>query len=121
LGAALRAAAPDATVILCRERFPAGTQDQEWLPVAGRQRWVVLTKDRHIRKRELELEALVNAKVRAVVLTSADLTGPQQAEVFVRALPKISRCCRASRGPLIATLSSGALLSVLSLKRRRRR
>jgi hypothetical protein len=118
LGQALRAAGAHA--IIGRERFAPGTQDQDWLPVAGDERWIVLTKDRHIRKRELELTALVNARVRAVVLASADLTGQQQAAVFVRALPKIDRICRPSRGPLIAVLSASGHISLIPVKRRRR-
>ena len=73
-------------VKLARSEFSAGTPDAVWLPVVGQRGWVVLTKDRHIQRRELEIQALVRARVRAFVLTAADLTGAEQAAVFVRAL-----------------------------------
>ena len=118
LGEALRATG--AQVILARERFTPGAEDHEWLPIAGAHRWIVLTKDRQIRKNELELRALVNARVRAVVLASADLTGPEQADVIVKALPRIERVCGSSRGPLIAVLSSSGHISLIPVKRQRR-
>lgn len=109
-----------AQVVLARARFPEGTRDLDWLPVVGANGWIVLTKDRYIRKRALEIEALVNARVRAFVLTAADLTGPDQAAVFVRALPKIVRICNASKGPLIGAIGQGGGVSLLRLPRRRR-
>ena len=106
---------------LARSHFPEGTKDTDWLPVVGRRQWVVLTKDRHIRRRQLEIEAFVSARVRAFVLTSADLTGPEQAAVFVKALPRISRLCRQSRGPLIGAVGQGGGVALVQLPRRRRR
>ncbi len=41
-------------VKLARSEFPAGTRDADWLPVVGGRAWIVLTKDRHIRRLELE-------------------------------------------------------------------
>lgn len=90
-----------AQVELHHEHFLPGAQDAEWLPVAGARKWIVLTKDRQIILRQLEITAIINARVRAFVLTAADLMGREQAEVFVRALKKMNRIAAASRGPLI--------------------
>ena len=86
------------------DHFRSGAPDAEWLPIVGERKWIVLTKDRHIRRRELEIQAIVNARVRAFVLTAADLTSPEQAVVFTRALPKMNRIAAASRGPLIGRI-----------------
>jgi uncharacterized protein with PIN domain len=37
--------------------------DPEWLEVAGRQKWIVLTKDKAIRKRQNEMTVLLNSGV----------------------------------------------------------
>jgi len=100
--------------------FQPGARDDEWLPVVGEREWIVLTKDRHIRRRELEISAIINARVRAFVMTAADLTGPEQATVFVRALNKMNRIAAASRGPLIGRVSERGGISMLQLPRRRR-
>jgi hypothetical protein len=85
----LRAAG--AHVEVHHEHFASGARDAEWLPLIGERRWIVLTKDRHIRRRELEIQAIVNARVRAFVLTAAEVTGPEQATAFVRAMRKMNR------------------------------
>ena len=114
---ALRAAG--AHVEVHHEHFQPGAADAEWLPFVGERKWILLTKDRHIRRRELEIQAIVNARVRAFVLTAADLTGSEQAVVFVRALPKINRMTAASRGPLIGSIGPGGGVSLLRLPRSR--
>ena len=101
------------------DHFESGAPDAEWLPVVGERRWVVLTKDRNIRRRELEIHALMNARVRAFVLTAAELTGREQAEAFVRALAKMNRVASASRGPLIGRVSESGGISMLPSPRSR--
>lgn len=108
-------AAEGVDVKLARSEFAAGTPDAVWLPVVGQRGWVVLTKDRHIRRRELEIQALVRARVRVFVLTAANLTGPEQAAVFVRALPKMLRICQSSHGPLIGAVGGKGGVRLLSL------
>ncbi len=103
------------------EHFRSGVPDAEWLPVVGERDWIVLTKDRHIRRRELEIQAIVNARVRAFVLTAADLTGAEQAVSFVRALARMNRIAAASRGPLIGRVSESGGISMLPLPKSRRR
>jgi hypothetical protein len=103
------------------QHFQPGSPDAEWLPVAGQRQWIVLTKDRHIRRRELEIQAIVNARVRAFVLTAADLTGREQAVAFVRALSKMNRMSAASRGPFIGRVGESGGISILPLPRSRRR
>ena len=112
---ALRAAG--AHVEVHHVHFADGTPDAEWLPTIGARQWVVLTKDRNIRRRDLEIRAIVQARVRAFVLTAADLTGPEQAEAFVRALPKMNRMAVGSRGPLIGRVGAKGGISMLRLPR----
>ena len=63
--------------------------DTEWLTEAGRQRWIVLTKDRRIRRRPTEIRAIAEHGVRAFVLARGSLTGVQQAEFFGNNLDRI--------------------------------
>ena len=39
-----------ATVEILLDHFDTGTPDEEWLPVIGQREWVLLTKDKLIRK-----------------------------------------------------------------------
>ena len=56
--------------------FQQDAKDEVWLADVGKRGWIVLTKDKNIRYRPVELQALLLAKVRAFVLTArGDLTG----------------------------------------------
>ena len=113
--------AAGAAVEMHHDHFQPGALDDDWLPVVGARKWIVLTKDRHIRRRDLEINAIVNARVRTFVLTAADLTGPEQASAFVRALKKMDRIASALAGPFIGRVSEAGGISLLQLHRRRRR
>lgn len=96
---ALRAA--DATVERLTEHFPKGTADETWLALAGSNSWVVLTRDKRIRYRQLERLALKEARVRAFVFTGGNVTVKDTAAILARALPRIEARCRAETGPFI--------------------
>lgn len=64
------------------DHFPLDARDADWLPEVGRRGWVVLMKDKRIRRNRLERDALLASGVRAFVLTSGNLTGPEMAEVL---------------------------------------
>lgn len=83
------------------ERVGQGLADTEWLQDAGANGWVVLMKDDKIRYRPAELQAVIEAGVRAFCLTNANLGGRATAERFVLQLPKISEIAAAQAGPYI--------------------
>ncbi len=93
--------------------FAPGAKDTEWLPEVGRRGWVVLTKDHHIRTRQSELVALLSAGVAAFVLTAGDLSGPEMAEAFVRALPKMNRMLVGQPRPFIARVSPRGVVTLI--------
>ncbi len=63
----------------------------------------MLTKDKNIRYRAAEIQALRAANVRAFVLTSrGDLTGAEVSQIFVKALPAIKRLCEKIAPPVVA-------------------
>ena len=63
--------------------------DEEWLADAGKNVWIVLTKDERIRRNPLEKAAVEQHKVRMFCLTSAGLTGPEQTTLIDETLNRI--------------------------------
>ena len=100
-------------ILLLADKFPVDADDQVWLAEAGRRRWVVLTKDRLIRKRRLELLAVHNSKARVFVLSGGNLSAADLVDAFVAALPKILKICH-QRGPFIATVTPAGAVSLAS-------
>src|SRR5262245_22675776 len=59
---ALKAAG--ATVKILSDIFPAGTKDADWLHALAKYDWIVLTKDKNIRRHPQEAEAFMRANLR---------------------------------------------------------
>jgi predicted nuclease of predicted toxin-antitoxin system len=82
--------------------FAQDTPDEDWLTHAGHENWVVVTKDKLIRKRLIERHALSRARVRAFVFTGGNLSGVEMAEIISAALPRIHRILNSTDAPFIA-------------------
>lgn len=95
------------------DHFAQNTLDTEWLVEVGRRRWVVLTKDKNIRSNQLELRALLQAKVACVMLGRGNLTAEAMGKLFSVNLRRIERALRRFQVPLVATLSTGGGLRIL--------
>ena len=63
--------------------------DQEWIAEGCSRGWVLLTKDKRIRYRAAELEALHEGHLFCLVGGNLDIDGMSQA--FLNAIPKIER------------------------------
>ena len=116
---ALRQAGSDVRVH--DDLFSPNARDEEWLSEVGRLQWVVLTKDARIRYREIERMALMNARVRASVLTAKNLQGSEMANIFVTALPAIQRFATKHTPPFIAKITRSGRVSMLVSHYDRRR
>ncbi len=77
-----------------------------------------LSKDRNIRRRTLERQALMDAEVKAFLLAAADLLGDEQAAVLVKALPRIRRICQRP-GPFIAGITATGNVTVVEERPKR--
>ena len=87
------------------DHFPPDAKDHEWLPEVGKRGWVLLTKDAKIRYHTIEREALINARVRAFVLISGNITGPEMAVSFVKAIPAMRKLVGRLTHPFIAKVN----------------
>lgn len=104
------------TVELHDDHFPQDAHDEEWLVEVGRRKWCVVTRDDRIRYRRLEAQAVHNAKVAMFVIVSKNLTGPQTAEVILKALGRIKRFISSHRRPFIAKIYRDGRVEKLDFK-----
>jgi predicted nuclease of predicted toxin-antitoxin system len=95
------------------DHFPPDAKDEHWLAEAGQRGWIVLTKDHRIRYRHVERLALMKAGVAAFILTSGDLQGDEMAQIFVKALPRITGFLKKHPKPFIAKIAKDGSVSLL--------
>lgn len=100
-------------VVAHDEEFAPGTPDTDWLQEVGRKGWIVLTKDKRIRYREIEKQALQSAGVAAFVFAGSNRSGVEIGDAFVKALPAIRRLVEATPRPFIASVTASGGVNLL--------
>lgn len=75
--------------------------------------WVVLTKDKRIRRRAIEHEAIVASGAGAFILVAGGLGGDSIADAFVRGLPTMVRICHTRMRPFLATVTAQGKVTLI--------
>lgn len=100
--ALLRATGLRLTTLSEHYGVPADAQvaDEDWLELAGSRGWVVLMKDKRIRYRRPELDAVRRYRVRCFCMANRNLPAGETADRFLRCLPAMAEACR-DPGPFV--------------------
>jgi len=88
---------PNVVVHIHDDHFAPDEQDHIWLPKVAAKGWGILTKDKDIRHRKLELDAVLNNEAYMLTFGQGDYTAKEMAEAFQQALPKIRRSVAVAR------------------------
>ena len=83
------------------------------MPVVANKGWAILTKDKRIRRRAIEREAISESGAGAFILTASGLGGDAIAEAFVRALPRMIRIWSTRGRPFVAMVSAQGAVTVI--------
>lgn len=78
------------------------TPDEIWLSVVGRNNWFAISKDRHIRYRPNEKQAVIQAGVGLFIVIGTNATHQALAENFVASYQKIKQFLEEHSPPFIA-------------------
>jgi hypothetical protein len=106
--------AKGALVEIHADHFEHNAPDIEWLIEVGSRGWVLLSKDKHILTRPLEVLALLQANLHAFVLRQSrnqNLTGAQQAAAYVAAYEQMVGLVKSTAPPLIAQITATGRVS----------
>ena len=99
--------------VLVEEGFAEDSADVDWLPVVAEKGWAILTKDKRIRRRALEREAITQSGAGAFILAAAGLGGDAIAEALALALPRMIRIWNTRARPFIATVNARGDVTVI--------
>ena len=92
------------------DHLPQDAPDEDWLALVGAKGWVAITKDRDIRYRAAELEAIQRHAARVIVIRMKNATGPDHAALLVKARRRIARFAAKTPPPFVAGIyRSGAV------------
>lgn len=93
-----------ATVQAHDDNFAQDAADTVWIPDVTARGWVILTKDKNIRRRAGEREAVVAASARIITLTSGNMSGKTMADLFVANLTAMEQLAATQPAPFVAIL-----------------
>lgn len=110
---ALRAAGAD--VRYHDDDFSQDAPDEVWIPDVAARGWVILTKDKNIRRRHGEREAALLSDARIFTLSSGNLRGAEMAARFVQHLDAITQTALALEPPFLVVVSADGLEVVYPL------
>jgi PIN like domain len=107
-------------VKLLHEEFQRGVLDTDLLPRIGEKGWILLTKDNQIRRRPLEIQAFIAARLRVLVFESAEMTSGEMLDAFRKALPAIGQFVKKRKAPFVMRVGMTGRVTALWPERKRR-
>jgi predicted nuclease of predicted toxin-antitoxin system len=92
------------------DHFDQNSYDKDWLREVGKRNWVVLTKDKKIATRYLELLAVAQGNVRLFAFVDGNVSGDVMAQAFVNALENMQRFILENPEPFIAKVHKSGMV-----------
>lgn len=105
-----------ANYIAHRECFTHDAPDEEWLAAAGKESWIVLTRDKHIRRRPAELDAFREHRVIVFVLAAGNASAAETAELVTRFYDKIQRFAAQAKPPVMYSVTRSGISKPIKFK-----
>lgn len=102
-----------ATIELHDDHFAQTTKDSEWIPAVTERGWVILTKDKNIRRPRGEREDVLIAHAKVFTLTAGSMGSAAMAEIFIGHLPDIERVADSQTPPFAFAVGPGIFLQIL--------
>jgi hypothetical protein len=91
--------------------------DRDWLKLAGKRGWVVLSKNENIRRNQIEIAEILKSGVAAFISTASNITADELAASFLTAMPAIRRVLQRYERPVLATVSRSGTVTVVWTKK----
>jgi predicted nuclease of predicted toxin-antitoxin system len=88
------------------DHFPQKHKDVDWIPEVTDRGWVIMTKDKNIRRKREELEALRAAGARVFALTSGNITAEDMVELLLEHREAMEKCVSSQPAPFVATVNA---------------
>lgn len=98
------------------DAFPSATHDDVWLAECGARGWIVLMRDKRVRRRPLELAALRAGNVVAFVCTAGQATAEDTANAVARLAHRFVNISISESKPCLYTFGLRGSLTRMKLR-----
>lgn len=97
------------------DHLAANAPDEEWISLVGRTQWLAITKDKNIRYRAAELEAIKEHGAKVLVVRAKNATGQDIADILIKANVQIQRFAQTHPAPFVAGIDRSGRVSMYDL------
>ena len=111
LGEALNAAG--IPYIAHHQKFPPACPDDEWLTAAGKENWIIVTRDQNIRRKANELKAFRDAGLIVFALASGNASAADTAELVVALYGKFLKLAHSTKRPAMFSVSLSRTITLV--------
>jgi len=87
------------------DHLPINAPDEHWIKLVGQRNWIAITKDKNIRYRSAEIEAIKKYNARIIVIQAKNATDSDIAELILKSTQRITRFARKTKAPFIAGIA----------------
>lgn len=98
------------------DHLAANAPDEEWIELVGYKQWLAVTKDKNIRYRTAELEAVKEHDAKVLVVRAKNATGRDIADILIKASARIQRFADKHPAPFVAGIDRSGRVSLYDLK-----
>jgi hypothetical protein len=102
--------------VALHDRFPIDVSDEEWLGVASDEGWIVLSRDKRIRRKPNELAALRASKVVLFTLVAGNATAADTAHIVGEALPRMFALAKGAKRPVLFAIYRDGKIDRIKLR-----
>lgn len=92
------------------EGFAQDVEDCDWIPDIAARGWIIITKDKNIRRDTLELRAVMASRARYFTLGKADRSATEMVAIVLRHRPTIERLVQHRTPPVVAQINMSEVL-----------
>jgi len=97
------------------DHLPIDAPDEDWIALVGRKGWVAVTKDKNVRYRIGEINAIKSFNARVIVVRAKNATGSDIAELLVCYHERIRRFSLRTPAPFVAGIDRWGSISHYSV------
>lgn len=91
------------------DHFAPDAADRLWIPEVTARGWIILTKDKNIRRPGRERDYVIQANARVITLTSGNMRGADMAAIFVQHITEMEHLAVSQPPPFVAILGPGGM------------
>ncbi len=89
--------------------------DEEWIQLVGEKGWLAVTKDKNIRYRQSELDAIKEYKARIFVIRAKNVTAEDIGHILLKALGRMKKLSARTKAPFVAAVHGDGSLKLYDI------